>query len=68
MEAEEITVAPKSTAKSTEFMAFAASFLTAALNKKLGLEIPEDVMMAMLGMVATYIAGRSWVKRAAAAQ
>lgn len=53
--------------KSSELGATVAVALLAALNRRLGLEISDDVLMALAGLAATYVAGRSWAKKGAEA-
>ncbi len=48
--------------KSSEAGLMLAGVLTAALNKKLGLEIEPDVLLALFGALSVYAAQRGWVK------
>lgn len=37
--------------------------LLAALNKKLGLELSENVLMTLAGLIGAYVLSRGWAKR-----
>ena len=54
--------------KSTEFGSVVAMVLLAALNKKLGLEISDEMLMTLAALVGGYIAQRGWVKSKVAAE
>lgn len=48
--------------KTTEFWLGLVAIILPYLNDALGLHIPVDVVMTTLGLVATYVVGRTWVK------
>jgi hypothetical protein len=53
--------------KSSEAGLMLAGIVTTALNKKLGLDIEPDVLLALFGALSVYAAQRGWVKAKAAA-
>jgi hypothetical protein len=49
--------------KTTEFWSVVAMAVLAALNKKFGLELSENVLMALAGLIGAYVLSRGWAKR-----
>ena len=54
-------------AKTSEFGSVIGLAVLTAVNKKLGLEISDEVLMCLAGAVSAYIGSRAWVKGKAAA-
>lgn len=52
--------------KTTEATGVLAMILLTAVNAKFGLEISDEMLMTLSGLVGTYVASRSWAKAKAA--
>ena len=51
--------------KTSELASLAAYALLVAINKRLGLDIDPNVLMALGGAVGAYVVSRGWAKRPA---